>query len=77
MKIKEIALYTDFNLDESYTPNRISIRVGTSFDDLMEIKVCELHEPVGWVPIKLQPHRLQGKREKYLCTNVIQLAILP
>ena len=30
----------------------------------------------GEVPIKLQPHRLQGRYEKHLCTNVIQLAVL-
>jgi hypothetical protein len=26
--------------------------------------------------IQLQPHRLQGRKEKYLCTNVIQLAVM-
>jgi len=76
MRIKELAIFTDFNLDESYTPNRISIRVGTSFDDLIETKILELNEPVGWVPIKLSTHRMQGKHETYLCTNVIQIAVL-
>jgi len=76
MKIKELSIYTDFNLDESYTPNKISIRAGTTTEDLMEIKVFGLNEPVGWVPIKLSPHRMQGKGETYLRTNVIQIAVL-
>jgi len=76
MKIKELSLYMDFNLDESYTPNKISIRAGTTTENLMEIKVFELNEPVGWVPIQLLPHRMQGKGETYLRTNVIQIAIL-
>ena len=36
---KEVALYTDYKLDESYTPTRISVRVGTNFNDLQEIEV--------------------------------------
>lgn len=34
MRIKEIALYTDYKLDESYTPSKISIRSGTGFHDI-------------------------------------------
>ena len=31
MRIHEIVIYTDFKLDESYTPSKISIRAGTTF----------------------------------------------
>ena len=34
-----MAVYTDYKLDESYTPTRISIRVGTNFNDLQQIEV--------------------------------------
>ncbi|KAJ8934427.1 hypothetical protein NQ318_000644 [Aromia moschata] len=37
--ISDIYIYTDYKLDESYTPSRISIRVGTHFNDLQEIEV--------------------------------------
>ena len=37
--VQDVALYTDFKLDESYTPTRISVRVGTNFNDLQEIEV--------------------------------------
>lgn len=51
--IAELHLYVDYKLDESYTPNKISVRAGTSFHDLKEIKVLELNEPTGWTKIPL------------------------
>ena len=36
---QDVALYTDYKHDESYTPTRISVRVGTNFNDLQEIEV--------------------------------------
>lgn len=45
--VSDIFIYTDYKLDESYTPNRISIRVGTHFNDLQEIEVIMLSEPSG------------------------------
>ena len=52
--MSEVAIYTDYKLDESYTPTRqaanlnilnfhhsfrISVRGGTNFNDLQEIEV--------------------------------------
>src|SRR5210317_630869 len=48
-----IAMYIDFNLDESYTPKRLKIRVGETFHNLEEIRVVELREPRGWCTIPL------------------------
>lgn len=45
--ISDIYIYTDYKLDESYTPSRISIRVGTHFNDIQEIEVVPLVEPSG------------------------------
>ena len=53
--VTEIAIRLDFKLDESYTPNRLSIRAGTSFHDLREIKIVALQEVTGWVMIPLEP----------------------
>lgn len=52
--ISQIFIYSDYKLDESYTPSRISIRGGTHFNDLNEIEIIDLCEPQGWivVPIK-------------------------
>jgi hypothetical protein len=32
--VQQVAVYVDFKVDESYTPNKISIRAGNSFHDL-------------------------------------------
>lgn len=53
VSICEVAFYLDFGLDESYTPKRISIRAGTTFHDLVEVQVVDLHEPCGWVQVAL------------------------
>jgi len=47
MVIHNIAVYTDYKLDESYTPAKISIRSGTTFHDLQEIHVQARLE-LGW-----------------------------
>ena len=79
MRIHEIVIYTDFKLDESYTPSKISIRVGSTFHDLQEIHVEELNEPSGWVTI-LPPSECgsgeDASEEKALRTHFIQVAIL-
>lgn len=45
--VSQIYIYTDYKLDESYTPSRISIRSGTHFNDLQEIEIIDLSEPTG------------------------------
>ena len=45
--MREIALYADYKLDESYTPSKISVRAGNSFHDLREVRVVDLDEPVA------------------------------
>ena len=51
--VSSVAFYLDYNLDESYTPKRMSIRAGMTHHDLVEVRVVELNEPVGWVTIPL------------------------
>lgn len=45
--ISQIYIYTDYKLDESYTPSRISIRAGSHFNDLQELQIVDLTEPTG------------------------------
>lgn len=52
--VSALALQTDFKLDESYTPQKISIKVGTSSSDLHEVRAVELHEPQGWMLIPIE-----------------------
>ena len=66
-----MAVYTDYKLDESYTPTRVSIRVGTNFNDLQEIEVVDLQEPSGWVVIPLK-----DMNEKLVRTFLLQVAVI-
>ncbi|XP_050061870.1 anaphase-promoting complex subunit 10 isoform X2 [Aphis gossypii] len=49
--VRDICIYIDYRLDESYTPGRISVRAGTNFNDLQEVEVVELNEPYGWIAV--------------------------
>jgi len=69
--IQSVAVFTDYKLDESYTPTRISIRVGTNFNDLQEIEVVELQEPTGWVEIPLK-----DMNERLVRTFLLQIAVI-
>jgi len=73
VEIEEIKIYCDMKLDESYTPNKISVRSGTTFHDLQEIKVIEIGDPNGWISIPLSHPK---KPNNQLKTNFIQMAIL-
>jgi anaphase-promoting complex subunit 10 len=78
MVIHNISIYTDFKLDESYTPNKISIRSGTTFHDLQEIHVHELTEPIGWQTI-LPPREQMDESSNangLLRTHFVQVAVL-
>uniref|UniRef100_A0A8C6HIY0 Anaphase-promoting complex subunit 10 n=1 Tax=Mus spicilegus TaxID=10103 RepID=A0A8C6HIY0_MUSSI len=42
--VKAFCIYTDYKSDESYTPRKISIRVGNNFHNLQEIQQLELRQ---------------------------------
>ncbi|XP_022184239.2 anaphase-promoting complex subunit 10 [Nilaparvata lugens] len=69
--VKEICIYTDYKLDESYTPSRISIRAGTNFSDLQEVEVTDLTEPTGWVVMPVK-----DIHERPIRTFMIQIAVI-
>eukprot|EP00617_Octactis_speculum_P017733 CAMPEP_0185751934 /NCGR_PEP_ID=MMETSP1174-20130828/10706_1 /TAXON_ID=35687 /ORGANISM="Dictyocha speculum, Strain CCMP1381" /LENGTH=77 /DNA_ID=CAMNT_0028429137 /DNA_START=39 /DNA_END=269 /DNA_ORIENTATION=+ len=76
MSIVEVAFYLDYNLDESYTPKKLSIRAGSMFHDLVEIQVVELSEPVGWVSIPLYAMDEKTGEQKMLRAHFIQICIV-
>eukprot|EP01041_Mallomonas_annulata_P008921 gene8921-18460_t len=51
--ISKICFYVDYNLDESYTPKKVSVRAGSSTHDLLDLTAIELHEPIGWITVSL------------------------
>jgi Anaphase-promoting complex (APC), subunit 10 len=68
--VRYISIYTDFKSDESYTPNKISIRVGNDPHDLRQAEILELDEPSGWINTELQHN------EQTMKTFMIQIAVL-
>ncbi|XP_019539692.1 anaphase-promoting complex subunit 10 isoform X2 [Aedes albopictus] len=69
--VSQIYIYSDYKLDESYTPSRVSIRCGTHFNDLQEVEVLDLCEPSGWVCIPIKEVRDIPMR-----TFMIQIAVI-
>ncbi|GIL75266.1 hypothetical protein Vretifemale_5073 [Volvox reticuliferus] len=53
MPLLELHMHVDYKLDESYTPSRVSVRAGHTYQDLKEVRVVDLEEPSGWVVIPL------------------------
>jgi len=69
--VRDVALYADFKLDESYTPSKVSVRCGANFNDLQEIEVVELSEPSGWVVIPLK-----DVHDRLVRAFMVQVAII-
>mmetsp|Transcript_5625 Transcript_5625/g.8657 ORF Transcript_5625/g.8657 Transcript_5625/m.8657 type:complete len:350 (-) Transcript_5625:58-1107(-) len=66
--VSHVCLYLDYNLDESYTPKRLSVQVGMTTQDLQTgvfPSVVDLHEPVGWciIPLTASPDPLDDPEE--------------
>lgn len=72
-----LVFYCDLELDESYTPVTVSVRAGTNFHDLEEVKLCDVPEPKGFVRIPLTTRADDATDvETPLRANLIQFAVL-
>ncbi|CDR46566.1 CYFA0S24e00210g1_1 [Cyberlindnera fabianii] len=49
--ISRVSLFTDYSLDESYTPSKIHILTGNGFHDLVEVVTLNLDKPTGWTTV--------------------------
>lgn len=59
---QQISIFVDIGLDDSYTPQKISIRAGTYHGDLQEVKAIDLDKPRGWVHFQLG-NSVEGEEE--------------
>lgn len=76
--IQNLAIYTDHQLDESYTPQDIVVKASTSSLHNYETHIVaeiELNEPTGWVPILCRPHKRQNQFDKFLKTDKLIIEI--
>ncbi|XP_077445861.1 anaphase-promoting complex subunit 10 [Stigmatopora argus] len=70
--VKMVCIYADYKSDESYTPSKISVRVGDNFHDLHEVRQLEMVEPSGWIHVSLANQR----SNEPVRTFMIQIAVL-
>ncbi|KAF6213457.1 hypothetical protein GE061_011176 [Apolygus lucorum] len=69
--VSDVCIFTDYKLDESYTPSRVSVRAGSSYNDIQEVEVLDLHEPAGWIVIPVK-----DTKSRRLRTFMIQIAVM-
>lgn len=53
LPLVEAQIKIDYKSDESYTPARLSVRIGTNSLDLKELRVIETRPVSGWLSIPL------------------------
>ncbi len=53
VQLSRVAIACDFRVDESYTPQKITIRVGTRWSDVHTLRTEEVSEPQGWIVVPL------------------------
>jgi anaphase-promoting complex subunit 10 len=53
IRVSRIALQADYRMDESYTPQRVALCIGTRWSDMKVLRTDEVHEPQGWIMIPL------------------------
>ena len=46
---QKIAVYLSHKKDDSYTPEKMGIRAGTSLRDLQEVRTVRFEKPEGWI----------------------------
>jgi anaphase-promoting complex subunit 10 len=75
-RISEVWLYLDYKTDESYTPSRISLRIENSYNEMIEVKIVDFEEPVGWFRINLEERNSKGEILKnYIKTMTLQIIV--
>lgn len=61
---QEVWVYADISVDDSYTPQKLSIRAGTYHGDLHEVRLVDMADPKGWQVIKLASGGDRGRSGK-------------
>ncbi|CCD71733.1 Anaphase-promoting complex subunit 10 [Caenorhabditis elegans] len=64
--------YLDFKNDESYTPSKIQVKMGSSHQDIFFRQTQTFNEPQGWTFIDLRDKNGKPNRVFWLQVQVIQ-----
>lgn len=72
ISLERISLFTNYNLDESYTPSKIKIMAGSSDGwDLSDVCTVDLNKPVGWSHIIFNGIRNDGVLKCFMIKIII------
>ncbi|KAJ3082801.1 Anaphase-promoting complex subunit 10, partial [Physocladia obscura] len=71
-ELQLLRLYVDYRQDESYCPSKISVRAGSTLQDVQELQQLDLEEPSGWLTVDLRDE-VNGHA---LHAHLVQIAIL-
>ena len=74
--VKMICIYSDFKLDESYTPAKVAVFTGNTSHDLTEVLVQDVEEPSGWITLKLPQQVSSAGVASCLRASVLQIRVL-
>ncbi|GAA5909998.1 hypothetical protein JCM5296_004376 [Sporobolomyces johnsonii] len=76
--VSQVWIYPDINLDDSYTPHKVSLRAGTYHGDLHEVRWVELQQPKGWQVLDLggEVTAAPGYDEEPVRAHLLQIAII-
>lgn len=70
--VERISIFTNYSLDESYTPSKIRIMAGTSeSSDLIEVCTVNFSQPIGWSHIIFNGIRNDGVLKCFLIKLII------
>ncbi|KAI9353691.1 anaphase-promoting complex, subunit 10/DOC domain-containing protein [Obelidium mucronatum] len=71
-ELQMLRIYLDYRQDESYCPSKISIRAGSTLQDVQELHLLELEEPSGWINVDLRDETTGHP----LHAHLVQIAVL-
>lgn len=74
--VSKVAIQVNYSMDESYTPHRIAVRIGTRSSDIRVVTTEEVQEPQGWITIPLYEGHPDRIRQPYLTGRILQIVIL-
>ncbi len=70
--VKMLCIYADYKSDESYTPSKISVRVGNNFHNLQEIRVTTLCDIIVCPHLKARTDTAAwGLLQSFIPTQII------
>lgn len=71
VSLERISIFTNFSLDESYTPSMIKIMAGSSGWDLNEVCTVNFTKPIGWSHIIFNGIRNDGVLKCFVVKLVV------